>query len=159
MNYFSLVKRILSVFSPSVEQVNEGDVYEWMNNHQHRYPAVNLTVQSVTSNIDFQTINCEIIYMDRLTDDKSNRLNIQSTGMTLLKKGVIRLQKEFDINGINYSPFTDKNKDLIAGCLVTLNITLPEDFICDKDLPRNILQITKNGKYDVTGYDEVIVNI
>ena len=48
MNYYSLVKRILSVFSPSVEQVNEGDVYEWMNNHQHRYPEVNLTVQSVS---------------------------------------------------------------------------------------------------------------
>lgn len=159
MNYYSLVKRILSVFSPSVEQVNEGDVYEWMNNHQHRYPAVNLTVQYVSSDIDFQTINCEIIYMDRLMDDKSNRLNIQSTGMTLLKKGVIRLQEEFDISGISYNPFTDKNKDLIAGCLVTLNITLPEDFICDEDLPRNILTITKNGKYDVTGYDEADVEV
>lgn len=159
MNYYSLVKRILSVFSPSVEQVNEGDVYEWMNNHQHRYPAVNLTVQYVSSDIDFQTINCEIIYMDRLMDDKSNRLNIQSTGMTLLKKGVIRLQEEFDISGISYNPFTDKNKDLIAGCIVTLNITLPEDFICDEDLPRNILNITKNGKYDVTGYDEADVEV
>lgn len=159
MNYYSLVKRILSVFSPSVEQVNEGDVYEWMNNHQHRYPAVNLTVQSVSSDIDFQTLNCEIIYMDRLMDDKSNRLNIQSTGMTLLKKGVIRLQEEFDISGISYNPFTDKNKDLIAGCLVTLNITLPEDFICDEDLPRSVLTITKNGKYDVTGYDIADVNV
>ena len=97
--------------------------------------------------------------MDRLMDDKSNRLNIQSTGMALLKKGVIRLQEEFDISGISYNPFTDKNKDLIAGCLVTLNITLPEDFICDEDLPRNILTITKNGKYDVTGYDTADVEV
>ena len=60
----------------------------------------------------------------------------------------------------SFTPFKYKFADLCAGNFVTISLQVPVEFVCEDDAwePKT-LNITKNGLYDVTGYDEANVDV
>ena len=164
MNYNQIIKTIIdtSIKSIFVNEANEGDVYEILNSKQHRYPAVVVTPETVNSSgTDTETLNAVLFYVDRLTDTQENKLSIQSQGMSVLKQIIDKCSDTFTVENYTFTPFTEKFTDECAGVFVNINVNYPVDFICADDelfVPK-VLNINKNGKYNVTGYDIVEVNI
>ena len=161
--FINTVKQIVLAHK-DVNTFNEGDVYEIMNSGQHTYPATVLTINNITTNeqTHYQTINCVLFYIDRLTDDYSNKTMIMSQGFNVLKqikdKAVESLNWSFET--ANYTPYTEKFGDLCAGVYLECTIELEDDIICsDTSYVSQQLNVTRNGLYSTIGYDTVLVSV
>lgn len=134
MNYYNFVNTILETAKSHklVYEVGEGDIYEHLNSGDHKYPCVFLTVQNVDSNGTQMTVTGSLFYVDALLSDTSNKLQIQSTGMTTLQQIFMRLMDnypDFDLRTGRYTPFDEKFSDLCAGVFSNFTISFMDD-IC-----------------------------
>ena len=145
-----------------INRFTEGDIYTNLNEEKDKlYPTVNLTIDTVLVNGDYQTINGYLYYIDRLLDDESNKIEIQTVGIRSLQSIINKLSEiyNWNITSQTYNPFTEKFADLCAGVYVTFTMEVPAEEICADDLfVPAVINITKNGEYDVTAYDKAIVN-
>ena len=134
MNYYNFVNTILETAKSHklVYEVGEGDIYEHLNSGDHKYPCVFLTVQNVDSNGSQMTVTGSLFYVDALLSDTSNKLQIQSTGMTTLQQIFMRLMDnypDFDLRTGRYTPFDEKFADLCAGVFSNFTVSFMDD-IC-----------------------------
>lgn len=161
MNYFSLIEEIKNTSLGIVEEFYEGDVYEYLNSGNHKYPSVILTTQNVATNDGINTIGATLFCVDRLTDDSANKLEIQSDTFDRLQHIISTLEeKTTNLESNTYTPFTEKFADLCAGMFVEFSLQYVGEGECDDDLTRyKEIELTKNGIYDVIGYDRAIVNV
>lgn len=162
MNLKDLVKYIntASISYPTIQEFGEGDIYEFLNNGEHKYPCIFLTIESISTDNDTQNINASLFYVDRLLSDNSNKLDVQTVGVTALKSVKEKLEELNYINftSINYTPFTEKFSDLCAGAFAQCIIQVNDELECD-DYEFGTLTITENGLYNTLGYNSVLVDV
>lgn len=154
--------KTVSLKKKGVEEFRDGDVYEQMNSKMHRYPAIVLTISTINRTENRQLVNCTLFYIDRLTDDASNKTEIQSNGLTCLKQIIEKLNEDNTWNFDNevYTPFSEKFSDMCTGVFVSGIFSISEDIICaDDSFTIKELKVAENGIYDVVGYDRVIVEV
>ena len=164
MNYYNFIKQIknISLSNGIVNEVGEGDIYQHLNSGMHKYPCVFLTVQNVTFTNDIVNVNATLFYVDRLLDNSSNKLEIQSNGITVLSQILDRIAEETVINTVQnvYTPFEEKFADLCAGQFVTFRASFPNDVICsDDEFEIKTITLNHNGIYDIIGYDKAVVAV
>lgn len=167
MNLYQFIDTIkqVALAHKDVNAFNNGDVYEIMNSGQHNYPAIVLTINTLGVSVDsddYQTVNCVLFYIDRLTDDDTNKTMVQSQGLTVLKQIKTHLTEvlPWDIEVSSYTPYTEKFQDLCAGVYAECTVTLEEDIICsDTSYTAQQLNVNRNGLYSTIGYDTVLVEV
>ena len=164
MNYYNFIKQIknISLSNGLVNETGEGDIYIHLNSGMHKYPCVFLTVQNVTFTNDIVNVNATLFYVDRLLDNSSNKLEIQSNGITVLSQILDRIAEETVINTVQnvYTPFEEKFADLCAGQFVTFRASFPNDVICsDDEFEVKTITLNHNGIYDIIGYDKAVVAV
>ncbi len=133
MNYFELVTNILNTARKHkyIQEVYYGDIYEFENLPNRKYSNFVLTIQNNTTDSDLTTYTFNAFVTDRLTDDRSNLLEVQSLSKTILEQ---ILAECFDsLDSTSYTFWTEKFNDLCAGCYVTFSVTLPKEIICVDD--------------------------
>lgn len=110
---------------PHFRQFNEGSVYDINDLENINYPLFNFHINYVQGiNESNMKINVNFIYLDRLINDFSNKLLIQSDGIVYLNE-VINSLDEYGIDveaGYQFTPFTQSVNDVTAGVYVTLNL-------------------------------------
>lgn len=172
MRYFELLKTIKNISTTHVlvNEYGEGDIYEHLNSGEHKYPCVFLTVTNIQSSVSSTLYNFTLFYTDRLLESGDNRTNIQSTGINVIQQILNRLIQEYptyEVTNINFTPFTEKFADMCAGvfCDVTFedpveNLESTIDSECNEgDFEIQTITLTKNGLYDINGYDKAVVAI
>lgn len=165
MNLYQLIHTIkeTSLKSTYVQEFKEGDVYENLNSGSHRYPTIVFTLDTINKDADSDasTISFNLFYIDRLEDDSSNKLQIQSFSVTVLSLILNQLEESLGIDFASktFYPFTEKFADLCAGSYVTVSVDVILDSICDNTFEPKTLNIQSNGIYDVVGYDEANVDV
>lgn len=170
MNYYNLLRTLKSLSNTHslVNDYAEGDVYEYMNSGMHKYPCVFMTMNNITSDSESTNYNFTMFYIDRLISDGSNKINIQSIGVQVIKQILSKLfdiYPEIEISSTEYTPFTEKFADDCAGvfCQISLSDELDaanyEVDCVEQNFETKDLTVTENGIYDVLGYDKVIVAI
>lgn len=160
MNYFSLIEDIKNTSLQFVEEFHEGDVYEFLNSGNHKYPSVILTTQNVSTDDGINTIGATLFCVDRLTDDSANKLEVQSDTFDRLQHIISTLEKKTtNLESNTYTPFTEKFADLCAGMFVEFSLQYVGDTLCDNSIEIKEIELTKNGIYDVIGYDKAVVNV
>lgn len=140
-----------------VNEFGDGDVYEYLNSGEHKYPLVFLTITSISDNDTTRDVNCALFYVDRLTSDQSNKKQVQAVAVNTLGDIIY----DFETTSANYTPFTEKFTDLCAGAYVecTLNIPFVPGTDCGDNFEIRIRNIFENGTFNVEDYDEVYVDI
>lgn len=170
MNYYNLLRTLKSLSNTHslVNDYGEGDVYEYMNSGMHKYPCVFMTMQNITSDSESTNYNFTLFYIDRLISDGSNKINVQSIGVQVIKQILSKLfdiYPEIEISSTEYTPFTEKFADDCAGgfCQISLTDELDaanyEADCVEQNFETKELTIKENGIYEVLGYDKVIVSI
>lgn len=129
MSLYSTVNKILSIArrQPDVFDAGEGDIYEALNGRMDvAYPIVWLTQQQHPQDIavdgDFNTFTFTMFYVDRLTSDKSNRLQVQSHAIEVLQNIARELELETDLPTKNYVTFTERFESLCAGAYLEFSM-------------------------------------
>lgn len=148
---------------PIKSMVTVGSVYENFNTKELKYPIVNFDNVNTIKKENETVFGFTVYYADRLNEDESNLLEIQSQATTALQlllkniynSGIMTLDEFY--NGI-ISPFRMKFADKCAGAWMQVNIHTIGINDCGDFIP-SILTITENGKYDVSTYEGVEVDI
>ena len=129
MSLYSTVNKILAIArkQPDVFEAGEGSIYDALNGRVDvAYPLVWLTQQQHPQDMavdgDFNTFTFTMFYVDRLTSDKSNRLQVQSHAIEVLQNIVRELELETDLPTKNYVTFTEKFESLCAGAYLEFSI-------------------------------------
>lgn len=121
-----------------------------LNDVSAKYSAVILQQQTHRRNNDFIQFNFYLGYSDRLNEDKSNEIEIQSTGIQVINSIVSKLEDlGFDTTMGSYNVFTERFLAETAGVYTELIISIPVGE-CTDDFVKSELNttITKNGVYN-----------
>ena len=170
MNYYNLLRTLKSLSNTHslVNDYAEGDVYEYMNSGMHKYPCVFMTMNNITSDTESTNYAFTMFYIDRLISDGSNKINVQSIGVQVIKQILSKLfdiYPEIEISSTEYTPFTEKFADDCAGvfCQISLSDELDaasyEVDCVEQNFETKELTIKENGIYEVLGYDKVVVAV
>lgn len=165
-NYFNIVNTILQVAEKHqfVSETHYGDIFEFLNSGDHKYINCTLVEQSGSQfNEDFTTLNFVLYVTDRLDESGSNLLEVHSVTKTISEQildEIIKENPEWTVTSESFTPFKWKFSDLCAGVFINLTIQVPAEMFCEEDsFDYKTLTITKNGTYDVFGYDKASVNV
>lgn len=83
---------------------------------------------------EFMIFNFRLYFIDRLTEDMRNRIEIQSKGIETLES-ILHKIRDLDIFGITsdytYTPFTNRFEAWCAGVYCEVGIQVPADYCYD----------------------------
>lgn len=127
MRYFDFIRDIeeISTSHILVNEYSEGDIYEYLNAGEHKYPCVFLTVTNISTSLSSSSINFTLFYTDRLLENGSNKTAIQSTGIQVIKQILSKFKMkndEYELTSANYTPFTEKFADMCAGVFCEISL-------------------------------------
>lgn len=171
---FGKIKHLSQSLDPNIEYVVYGDVYELNHIQNVTYPAVVVTVGQHTSNLDNYNFNyrLNIFYVDRLTDDKVNKIDVHANAIIFINSLLKALDDEYIISDYEIFNFNERFNDVCAGAYVSCRIQMPISECYDfpggdgktTEIISNIedINITENGVYSApygTAYKNVDVNV
>jgi len=119
---------------PLVNSFNEGNIYDINSNTNNIYPSIILSQAPHNLGTNTNQFNFNIFYCDRLTENRDNRLLIQSNAIIVLTELINRLREIFlNINANTITTFHDRFSDELAGAYSTINIEVPNIGECFYD--------------------------
>ena len=141
------------------------DEFLSLNDITAKYSAIILQQRNHQRNNDFISFNFYLGAADRLTEDKSNEIEVQSTAINTINSIVSKLEDlGFDTTMGSYNVFTERFLAEAAGCYVELSINIPVGE-CEDDFSKEELNatITANGVYTWIpkglGFENVKINV
>ena len=124
----------IAISQPNVnDYVKSGNIYDLSENRNANFSV--FCVTQGTHSYDFKNgyniFNFVLYYVDRLTSDGSNKIEIQSTAIETLKNIIRAYCKEtdVDITTADFEVFTESFSQLCAGAYTTISIIV-EDTNC-----------------------------
>lgn len=151
---------------PNVNSTYEGDIYE-LNHYQDVDYCVFVVTQQehqFNNNENLATFNFNFFFVDRLTANEDNVIDVQSTAVSFLETLVADIEKlGVIIENYNIHTFKERFNDICAGAYMTIGITTYIDdcgevvkLVNYNDL--KVLNATTNGIYSGL-YKEVNVDV
>lgn len=168
MTYKEIIKIIknISLALPDVESFYTGDVYEINKDQSVKYGSVVLTNQEHSfDNVNDQfQYNFVLFYIDRLTDDENNRIDVQTAGINALTT-IVKTIEDYGciIDNVRYNVFKERFNDWCSGVYGTFSIQV-DDNDCVEEFeiitPDKLRAITINSNGTYKGlFNEVNVNV
>lgn len=127
---------IIASHQPSVNMIVQNDIFRLNAKSDARYGVFGWTQGIHSTGVDSNSINYQFtfFYVDRLTEDKSNQIEVQSVGIDTLDN-IIR---EMDSRGLfveaNYTmqTFNQRFLDECAGVFCNVTISVPATSLCSE---------------------------
>lgn len=120
---------------PNLRTVLLHDIYRL--NHLPDIKYGSFVIETIQANnttpSSFFTFNFRLYYVDRLTINKDNMLDAQSTGIDVLHNILVSLPEEVDLLTSTYQVFDQKFKDDCAGAFVNVTLQIPVNYNCVED--------------------------
>lgn len=122
----------------AVRTVIENDIFKLNDLPNVKYSVFAFTQGQHTSTTDgpFTTYRFTLFYVDRLNEDRSNQVQIQSTGERTLRNILLILAGQ-DIESSQYTiqPFNQRFADECAGVYCEVALSVPNDSVCPDWVP------------------------
>ena len=113
--------------------VKSGDIYD-LNDTDVDYAAFCVTQQQHSANSESITFNLTLFYVDRLTDSKDNKLDIQSHAIETLRNILLTFEEEnyygVEYTSTMYTTFTQRFLSECAGAYATITVSVPNEGGC-----------------------------
>ena len=124
----------IALEQPNVRSCCHNHLYDFMNGKPDiRYRVFYVTQTSHKSNDLFDQWGLTLFIVDRLLDDKSNELEIESYAKETLDNIVNNFCERYSSEVVGtrkYQSFTEHFVDDCAGMYLTLDIEVPKEIIC-----------------------------
>ena len=136
MTLLELIKAMEVVASkqPSVKMVVENDIFRLNALADARYGVFAFVQGQHSTSIDSNVITYAftLFYVDRLKNDRSNQIEIQSVGIQTLDN-IIRTMDEMGIyseTSYSFQVFNQRFVDECAGVFCNVSFSVPVDSVC-----------------------------
>ena len=119
---------------PQVETVVPNDVFRLNAMPSVRYGVFAWTQDQHTRTLDGNaiTFRFHLFYVDRLTSDLANQVEIQSVGIECLSNILRALEDAgVDVDQPTFQPFNQRFADECAGVFTTVGLTVPVSYMCN----------------------------
>lgn len=140
MSLYEFVKYMESIalLQPGINQIVPGDVYTLNTLKDAEYGVFSWQHRQHLEDIemDYRKYSFTLFYIDRETQDGSNILQAQSTGIDILSNIIRTVIEELEITVDSeplYQPFEQRFKDECAGCYVNVVFVVPNDCVCPEE--------------------------
>lgn len=128
---------IIASHQPSVNMIVRNDIFRLNATNDARYGVFGWTQGVHSAGVDSNTINYQFtfFYIDRLTDDKSNQIEVQSVGIETLDNII----KDMDSRGLfvdeayTMQTFNQRFLDECAGVFCNVTISVPGTSLCSEE--------------------------
>ena len=132
MNYKRLIENLQYIAGNHklVNSCEEGDNVYKVNHMDIVYPLVFITPQPHILNTPLAQYNFVIYYIDRLLDDKSNRVDIHNSAIKAINDIIFEvdeLEVTESLKPINITVFSEKFADECAGGFIEISIETEND--------------------------------
>lgn len=144
---------VTAASQPCVEQIVREDVFRINSLVDRRYGIFAWLQGQHESNVatGLNRYNFTLFYVDRLTADHSNALDVQSAGCTVLDNIVRTLDNEgIPADSFTIQPFTQRFTDECAGVFVTVTFEVPVDTLCPEAFEDGNYLLDANGLFIIT---------
>lgn len=127
MNIIQL-QEVIGNYAMTLTNVNSftlGDIYTNLNSKEIHYANVNMAIESVEEFEEHQVYNAVIYYGDRLVEGGSNKYQVQTEAVRLLKDIVKHLRETGNMDvekNVTYSLFEQEFADYLAGAYCRVRI-------------------------------------
>jgi hypothetical protein len=137
MTLYELVRKIERIASaqPTVNMIVENDI-DKLNSVADAQYGIFAFVQgqhSSRANSDWVTYSLTLYYVDRLTEDGSNLLEVQSVGVQTLDnivKDLAQSESQVVVENYSFQPFLHSFADNCAGVYMTVSIQTLRNTLC-----------------------------
>lgn len=136
------IKKLIDVITktakkkPNINYVGVGNVYDLNSKPDVNYSLIYLTYQNSQVNESEIRHNIVMFYIDRMTDDYDNRLDIQNNGIleiTNIVNTIVNLEDvEVDMP-MAFTPFNQRFAEDCAGVFTTITFIVDGDGNCHFD--------------------------
>lgn len=122
---------------PSIKMVVENDIFRLNARADAKYGVFAFVQQQHTTSIESNIITYAftLFYVDRLKNDRSNQIEIQSVGIKTLDNIIRRLDEMGIYSETSYSfqVFNQRFVDECAGVFCNVSLSVPLDSLCPED--------------------------
>ena len=127
---------VIASKQPSIKMVVENDIFRLNAKADARYGVFSFVQGEHSSAIDTNVIAYAftLFYVDRLKNDRSNQIEIQSVGIQTLDN-IIRTLDEIGIyadNAYSFQVFNQKFVDECAGVMCRVSLSVPIGSVCSE---------------------------
>lgn len=135
MTLIQLIRIIeeVATHQPNVNMIVKNDIFRMNTAPSLRYGVFAWTQGQHSGVIasGMVTYQLTLFYVDRLTEDRSNMLEVQSVGCLTLGN-ILRTLENYDIEVGDYSlqPFNQRFTDECAGVFANVSLTVPDFSLC-----------------------------
>lgn len=125
---------VIASHQPSIKMVVENDIFRLNAKADARYGVFAFVQREHSTSIDsnFITYAFTLFYVDRLKNDRSNQIEIQSVGIQTLDN-IIRAMDEIGIyteTSYSFQVFNQRFTDECAGVFCNVNLSVPVGSAC-----------------------------
>ena len=136
MTLLELIKamEVVASHQPSIKMVVENDIFRLNAKADARYGVFAFVQGQHSASVDSNLVTYAftLFYVDRLKDDKSNQIEIQSVGIQTLDN-IIRTMDEMGIyseTSYSFQVFNQRFVDECAGVFCNVSFSVPVDSVC-----------------------------
>ena len=127
---------VIASREPTVRMIVRNDVFRLNTIQDAHYGVFAWLQREHRENLDtgLLTVALTLFYVDRLTADKSNELEVQSVGIATLGN-ILRQAEDLDIGvgEVRYNTFNQRFEDECAGVFCSVELQVSVDWICPED--------------------------
>lgn len=130
------VIRQTALAQPSVNQVVDNDVFRLNALPDAKYGVFAWTQSQHRETYEGTiTYAFSFIYVDRLTEDGGNEVDVQSVGLTTLGNIVRALDDAgLSVDSWNYNTFNQRFNDMCAGAFCNVELETTVDYVCADEI-------------------------
>ena len=139
---------VIASHQPSIKMIVENDIFRLNARADAMYGVFSFVQGSHSASIDsnFITYAFTLFYVDRLKNDRSNQIEIQSVGIQTLDN-IIRAMDEIGIyteTSYSFQVFNQRFTDECAGVFCNVNMSVPVGSLCPEDFAGYNLDFNKD---------------
>ena len=162
MTLYELVRKIERIASaqPTIRMIVENDIDKLNAVSEAQYGVFSFVQgqHSTTAQSDWVTYSLTLYYIDRLTEDDSNLLEVQSVGVQTLDnivRNLTQTEPQIMVGNYSFQPFLHSFADKCAGVYMTVSIQVLRDSLCSEGY-ESVAKYDLNDDYNSDYFSKVL---
>lgn len=134
----------IAASQPAVNMIVRNDIYKLNSCPAALYGVFAWTQEQHREGIDDYgpAFAFDFFYVDRLTEDGGNQVEVQSVAVSTLRNVIRELAATLEVEDWTYTTFNQRFADLCAGAFARVTVRVPADTLCPETFDEtNVLTI------------------